>query len=311
MNINKERISIIGSGTMGHSLAVSAAMAGLDVDVWGFDEQDIARAKNGIAEKLEIMEPYEIIENDKKGIKKLINFSLSLKDVAENATFIIEAIPEKLELKQKMFSDLEKICSRETVLASNTSGLSPTDIAENISYPERTVVTHFWSPGHLIPLVEVVRGEHTSEETVQRTKELLEIMNKKPVVLNKDIMGSIVNRLQYALFREAQYILEQGVATVEDIDDAVKYSIGRRLGVTGPFMTADMGGLDVFDDISEYLFKDLSTNQESLANMRGNVAKGDYGQKTGKGFYNWSREESKEMNERREKELIYWMKKEH
>ncbi|HWO95943.1 MAG TPA: 3-hydroxyacyl-CoA dehydrogenase family protein [Bacillus sp. (in: firmicutes)] len=310
MNSSTERLAIIGAGTMGHSIALSAAMAGFEVPIWGTNEQDIERGRLGVKEKVTILREYEVIDaQEAEKIQSLVHFTVSLEDCVREATFIIEAVPENLELKQKLFQDLDRICPPNVILASNTSGLSPTEIACYTSYPERTVVTHFWNPGHLIPLVEIVCGERTVDETVQRALQLLEGMNKKPIVLQKDILGSIVNRLQYALFREAQYILEQGVATVEDIDDAVRYSIGRRLPVTGPFMTADMGGLDVFDDISSYLFKDLSVQQESLSKMRELVDEGNYGQKTGKGFYEWGPVQSRKMNEERERELVYWLKK--
>lgn len=295
---------------MGHSIAVSAALPGLEVKVWAFDEQDRANGQRGISEKLAILEEHEVIDKkQQQQMQAAIDFSLSLEAVVQDASFIIEAVPEKLELKQNMFIELERLCSKDAILASNTSGLSPTEISQHIKHPERAVITHFWNPGHLIPLVEIVRGEHTSDETVERSLSFLKTMNKKPVVLEKDVLGSIVNRLQYALFREAQFIMEQGVASVEDIDDAVRYSIGRRLSVTGPFMTADMGGLDVFRSISDYLFEDLSTHQESLPYMKNLVDSGKYGQKTGEGFYQWDSEQSLKMNEARERELIYWLNK--
>lgn len=304
-----EKISIIGSGTMGHSVALSAGLAGHHVIVWGNNSEDIARGKKGLSEKLQVLERYEVIsQKESDQIYQRITFTDALEDCLLEATFIIEAIPENLSLKQEWFHKLDQLCGPNTILASNTSGLSPSEIALNTKYPERTVVTHFWNPGHLIPLVEIVKGKYTSDETVNRALTLLKSMNKKPIVVQKEILGSIGNRLQYALFREAQYILEQGVATIEDIDTAVRYSIGRRLPVTGPFMSADMGGLDVFDDISSYLFKDLSVAPASLPAMRNLVDDGNYGQKNGSGFYQWSAEFSKGMNEAREKELIRWLK---
>ncbi|YCA45652.1 3-hydroxyacyl-CoA dehydrogenase family protein [Bacillus sp. JZ8] len=310
MNTSKEKLAILGSGTMGHSIALCAAMAGFNVKVWGIDDNDIQRGKEGVEEKLNVLTTYEVVNpSETKSIKSRIHFTTSLKECVNEVSFIIEGIPENLNLKQKMFQELDALCSPDVILASNTSGLSPTDIASLTSYPERTVVTHFWNPGHLIPLVEIIRGEHTSKETVDRTMELLKYMNKKPIVVKKDILGSIGNRLQYALFREAQYILEQGVASIEDIDKAVCYSIGRRLSVTGPFMTADMGGLDVFDSISSYLFPDLSKHEESFNMMKNLVDEGNYGQKTGKGFYEWPQDQSKKMNEEREQQLIYWLKR--
>jgi 3-hydroxybutyryl-CoA dehydrogenase len=310
MSVSKEELAIIGSGTMGHSIALSASIAGFNVKIWGIDDSDIQRGKHGIDEKLNLLTTYEVVNsNEIKNIKERIYFTNSLRECVNNASFVIEGIPENLYLKQKMFQELDELCSPNVILASNTSGLSPTDIAALTSYPERTVVTHFWNPGHLIPLVEVIRGEQTSEQTVNRSLELLKNLNKKPIVVQKDILGSIGNRLQYALFREAQYILEQGVASIEDIDKAVCYSIGRRLSVTGPFMTADMGGLDVFDSISAYLFPDLSNHNKSFSKMKNLIDEGNYGQKTGKGFYEWSQQQSKKMNKEREQQLIYWLKR--
>lgn len=172
-------------------------------------------------------------------------------------------------------------------------------------------MTHFWNPAHLIPLVEVIRGQRTSDQTVERTFQLLYFMKKKPIEVKKDILGSIVNRLQYALFREAQHILELGVASKEDIDAAVVYSIGRRLPVTGPFLTADMGGLDVFDTISDYLFKDLSKAEQSYDEIRTLVQEGKYGQKTGEGFYVWTESFTREINEKRERMLIQFLKEDY
>jgi len=308
--MKEEKLTILGSGTMGHSIALTAALSGLSVKVWGNTEQDIANGARGVREKLQILLQNEAItEEEKNKTGERIQFSINWEDALEGATFIIEAIPEILQLKQDFFQKLDQQCPSDVILASNTSGLSPTAIAINTKNPGRTIVTHFWNPAHLIPLVEVVRGEKTTDQTVDRAMAMIKKMNKKPILVKKDILGSIGNRLQYALFREAQYILEQGVASMEDIDDAVRYSLGRRLPVTGPFMTADMGGLDVFHAISSYLFPDLCKEDGSLASMRQLVDQGKYGQKNGAGFYHWTPEFSAKMSEAREKELIEWLKK--
>ncbi|WP_310648992.1 3-hydroxyacyl-CoA dehydrogenase NAD-binding domain-containing protein [Priestia aryabhattai] len=167
MSVFKEELAIIGSGTMGHSIALSASIAGFNVKIWGIDNNDIHRGKQGIDEKLNLLTAYEVVDsNEIKNIKERIYFTNSLRECVNNASFVIEGIPENLYLKQKMFQELDELCSQNVILASNTSGLSPTDIAALALYPERTVVTHFWNPGHLIPLVEVIRGEQTSEQTV-------------------------------------------------------------------------------------------------------------------------------------------------
>ncbi|WP_394238848.1 3-hydroxyacyl-CoA dehydrogenase family protein [Niallia oryzisoli] len=304
-----EKLSVLGSGTMGHSIALSASIAGFQVKVWGTSIEDIERGQRDLQGKLEVLAVEDFIsESEIKEIQYRIEFMTSMEECINDATFIIEAVPENLKLKQDLYKELDQQCGIDVILASNTSGLSPTEIAASMVHPERMVVTHFWNPGHLIPLVEVVRGEKTSDITVNRALALLTAMKKKPIEVKRDILGSIVNRLQYALFREAQYILELGAATAEDIDTAVRYSIGRRLPVTGPFMTADMGGLDVFDDISSYLFQDLSSAQVSLGKMRVLVDEGKYGQKNGRGFYEWTPEFSNKLNKQREKELIRWLK---
>lgn len=308
--LSDETVAIFGAGTMGHSIALSAAWAGYAVKVWGINEEDIDRARQGILEKVSVLRGFEAMNaDDEQSVIQNIRFSVSKNDVLADATFVIEAVPEMLSLKQEFFQELDEVCPSKVILASNTSGLSPTQIAALTKHPERTVVTHFWNPAHLIPLVEVVRGEQTSDATVKRSLKLLLSMYKKPIVVNKDILGSVGNRLQYALFREAQYIYEQGVASIEDIDAAVQYSLGRRLPVTGPFLTADMGGLDVFHAISSYLFPDLSTTQGSLDKMKELVEHGHYGQKTGKGFYEWTAAFSERMNKERERELIQWLKR--
>lgn len=304
-----EKLSVLGAGLMGHSIALTAAWAGIEVVMQGVDESDLERAEKGLHHKLSLLHENGLIEeSEMKEIRERIHTTTSLEDAVSAATFVIEAIPENLELKQGYYQHLDRLCKSEVILASNTSGLSPTAIAKNMQKPERMVVTHFWNPAHLIPLVEVVRGEKTNDNTVQRALELLHAMNKKPIEVKKDVLGSVGNRLQYALFREAQYILEQGIASMEDIDTAVTYSIGRRLPVTGPFMTADMGGLEVFDAISNYLFADLSKANQSLDTMREFVDKGKYGQKTGEGFYRWDEDYSRKMNGLREKELIRFLK---
>ncbi|WP_200760901.1 3-hydroxyacyl-CoA dehydrogenase family protein [Effusibacillus dendaii] len=305
-----ERVSILGAGTMGHSIAVAAVWSGLDIKVWGNSEEDLTRGREGVAERLDVLQNYDIIRSEERvQMEARVQFTLSMEECIADATFIIEAVPEILSLKQDLFRKLDRQCPPHVVLASNTSGLSPTEIALQTVHAGRTIVTHFWNPAHLIPLVEVVRGEKTSQDTIDRSLKLLNAMNKKPILVQKDVLGSIGNRLQYALFREAQYLLEQGVAKMEDIDAAVRYGIGRRLPVTGPFMTADMGGLDVFHSISSYLFPDLSTAKGSLETMRRLAEEGKFGQKTGAGFYQWTPELSRRMNEERERELIEWIKK--
>lgn len=306
----QEKLSIVGSGIMGHSIALTAAWAGFDVKVWGTDEADFDRARAGLNNKLDVLMGYEVFgEDEKNRIFNAISFTSSLSDCVKDATFVIEAIPEILELKQDYFKQLDELCPESTIIGSNTSGLSATEIAKFTKHPERCCVTHFWLPAHLMPLVEVVRGEHTSDETAERALALLNAMNKKPVLVKKDVLGSVGNRLQYAIFREAQYIVQEGIASMEDVDAAIKYSLGRRFGVTGPFMTMDMGGLNTNASITSYLFEDLSDRKEIFPAMKELVDNGHIGPKTGKGYYDWTPEFTAQMEHEREEELIKWLKK--
>lgn len=215
-----EKLSIIGCGTMGHSIALSAAWAGMEVKVSGINEEDIRRADQGLDNKLIVMTKNELFdEAEAKEIRSRITLVTSLPEAVKDATFIIEAIPEVIEMKHKLYIELEQLVDENVVIASNTStsGFTPTLLAEMTTHPSRFIVTHFWNPGHLIPLVEVVKGNQTNEDTIERSLSLMKRMNKQPILLLKEIPGFIGNRLQYALFREAQSLLDEGVATKEDI----------------------------------------------------------------------------------------------
>lgn len=294
---------------MGHSIALAAAWEGFPITLIGINEDDLETAKTGLQNKLTVMMENELIDlNEIESILGNIELSTSLEEMVSTSDFIFEVIPEQIELKRVLYKKLEELVSDTCIIASNTSGFKPSELAKEMKHPNRFIVTHFWNPAHLIPLVEVVTGEHTDERTIEQVMQILEQMNKKPVLLKKEIAGFIGNRLQYALFREAQYLLDIGAATKEDIDAAVTYSIGRRLPITGPLMTADMGGLDVFSAISNYLFSELSTAQQSGETLTRLVDEKHLGDKNGQGFYEWDEKTSKEVNEERERTLIHYLK---
>jgi 3-hydroxybutyryl-CoA dehydrogenase len=305
-----EKLGIIGCGTMGHSIALAAAWAGLPVKLYGLNNLETESAQLAIADKLKVLSINALLGRD--SIELVINrisITHSIDEIGTISSFIIEAIPENIEMKKNLFGYLDKVCGPSVVLATNTSGLSPSVIASSTSNPARVVATHFWNPAHLVPLVEVTRAEKTSEETIERSLNLLRCMNKKPIEVKKEVPGFVGNRLQFALLREAIYILEEGIASKEDIDAAVTYGIGRRLPVTGPLVSADMGGLDVFSAIADYLFNDLSNLNSSSASLKKLVEDKKFGAKTGEGYYKWDSLFLEEMNKKREKELIRFLKK--
>jgi 3-hydroxybutyryl-CoA dehydrogenase len=304
-----EKLAIIGSGTMGHSIALNVAWAGLDVKMYGLSQADLTQGLEGIKNKLIVLSHHGLISSrDIEEIQSRISTSQTIDDTVDGASFVIECIPEDLSMKQQLFNHLDKICAPQVIIATNTSGLSLSLIASSTKNPERTVVTHFWNPAHLVPLVEVLRTDKTSEDTFNRTMALLKFMHKKPIEVKKEVPGLVGNRLQFALFREAQYLLEEGIASKEDIDAAVTYSIGRRLPVTGPLLSADMGGLDVFASISDYLFEDLSKSDRSFPTLTKLVEQKKMGSKTTQGYYEWVEDFSTRVNQAREKELIRYLK---
>ncbi len=216
------------------------------------------------------------------------------------ADLVIESVYEDLELKRGIFERLDQIAGPETILASNTSGLSITAVASRCRHPERVLTTHFWNPPHLMPLVEIVVGERTAPETVEAVRAFLTACGKVPVVVKKDRPGQLGNRLQMALLREAVNIVAEGIADVEDVDLAAKAGFGLRLPVYGIFEHQDMVGLDLGFSVIDYVVPDLSNAPRGPELYRQKVEEGNLGVKTGKGFYDWSKKDAAEVRARRD-----------
>lgn len=308
--MNIKNIAVLGTGTMGHGIALLSARAGLNVAMYGRSDESLNRGFTSIKASLNrLKNEGKITEEDTIQILNRIKGIKTLEEAAKDAEFIIESLAENLELKQQIFGKLDKLCSKEVILATNTSGLSPSAIAKNLKYPERLVVAHFWNPPQLIPLVEVVPGENTSEKTMTETMEWVEFIGKKAVRMEKECLGFIGNRLQLALLREALYIVEQGWAKPEEVDKAIEYGHGRRLPVTGPLCSADLGGLDIFHDISTYLFEDLCNYIKPSKLMQDKVEAGKLGSKSGEGFYNWAPDALEKKQRERTEVLLYFLQR--
>jgi len=305
-----EKIVVIGTGLMGNSITLSIAWGNFPVTVFGLNHAEIKKAQKDIKHDVSMLIDSEIInENNAQDILSRIGYSTDLKEAVRDGTFIIEAVPEKLSIKQELFQQLEKYCNKDTVFASNSSSLPPSKIAKKLQYQERVLGAHFWNPAHLIPLVEIIKGNKTKDVFIKRAQQLLLKINKQPILVNKEVVGFVGNRLQFALLREAQYLYETGVASIEDIDKAVQLSIGRRLGVTGPFLSADLGGLDVFKSISDYTFSNLSNEEKASESINQLVNENHLGEKSGRGYYNWHDDFGKKIKQKRKEELIHWLKK--
>ena len=308
---NIKNICNLGTGTMGHGTAVMFAMAGFNVRMFGRSDQSVERGFKGIKAALQTYKEHNLVsEQDIPEILARIKGVTTLEEAAAGADFVIESVAEEIEIKHKVFTTLDKLCAPHTIFATNTSGLSPTAVAEVLQRKDKFVVAHFWNPPHLVPLVEVVPGKYTSDETVDVTWKLMEKIGKKPVALKREALGFIGNRLQMALLREALYIVEQGIATPEAVDTTVKYSLGRRLSTTGPLESADLGGLDIFYNIASYLLKDLSNDSDNPKMLVEAKKTGNIGTKSGKGLYNWTdADKLSKIKKTRETILLEWLQK--
>lgn len=217
-------------------------------------------------------------------------------ELISNADFVIEAVFEDMNIKQETFAKLEARCRKDTIFCTNSSVMSPSQISEKLQYRERFVGTHFWNPGHLIPLVEVVKSDASSDEVANTVMEVLRSAGKKPVLCKKDVPGFIANRMQHALWREAISIVENGIADAATVDEAVKYSFGLRLPQLAPMENADMVGTDLTYNIHEYILKDLEDSHEPSPLLTKLKEEGKIGFKTGEGFQKWTPEQVAKSN---------------
>jgi len=294
-----KNISIIGSGMMGHGIAQVFAAQNYNVVLLDVQQELLSKAIDGIRSNLTFLAQRGMgKKKDIEPILRRIRTTLDLKEALSGTQFVIEAVSENLALKQKIFQDLDSLSPPETILATNTSVISITEIAQNARKRERIVGTHFWFPPYLIPLVEVVKGRDTSSETMERTYQLMKNAGKHPIKCMKDVPGFVANRLQHALWREAISIVEHGIADAATVDEAIKNSIGIRLAVLGPIENADMVGLDLTLAIHNTVLKDLEASPHPSPLLKEKVNKGDLGFKSGKGFYDqWSPEAMKQVRE--------------
>ena len=242
-----QKIAVVGAGLMGHSIAQEFAVAGCQVALNDVSEERLGHARERIRQNLEMLGRSQDVDE----VESRMTFTGDLRTAVEDADLVVEAITEDLEVKKALFAELESICREDAILASNTSTFMPSQLAEATKNPGRVVVTHYFNPPHVVPLVEVVGGRNTSPETIETVRDLLLSQGKKPVVLGTEALGFIANRLQAALLRECFALVENGVARPEDIDAVVTTSLGRRLGVAGPFEVFDAAGADVWHAIFE------------------------------------------------------------
>lgn len=304
-----DKIAVIGAGIMGHGIAQVCAQGGKQVTLVDVSPQVLENARQKIREGLRLLVDNGLAAaGDEVAALGRISFSADLAAGVKDADIVIEAIPEKIQLKKKLFAQLEAACGPKTIFASNTSGIPINKLAALTRRPDRVIGAHFYMPAHLVPLVEVIQGDATAEDVIVRTMELLTEIGKRPVRVRKDVPGFIGNRLQHALAREAMSLVEKGVATAEDIDTVVKTSLAIRLVFTGPLEQRDFNGLDTHMSIAEYLYPDLEDAKSPLAILRDKVTAGSLGLKTGEGFYDWRGQSAPAVINTKNQQLIDLLK---
>ena len=304
--MSKKRVAVLGAGKMGLGIAQLFATRGHEVKViYVYDDKIRCDATAVISGNLSVLVENEVLtQQEADEALGRIGFVDTIEEVADFADIVFEGIIENLGIKQDYFAKMDEIFPVSTILATNTSAISVTEIAEKSVHKERIIGTHYWNPAYLVPLVEVIRTKYVSEETVKATYDLLEEAGKKPVIVKKDVPGFLANRMQHALFREALSIVERDIADPEDVDKAIKYGFGMRLGICPPIEVMDMGGLDLTYAIHEYLFPHIENSTTPSRLLTKNIEKGNSGFKSGKGIMEWPEEAVEKANKELTEGLI-------
>jgi 3-hydroxyacyl-CoA dehydrogenase len=294
-----KRAAIIGTGTMGPGMGAVLARAGIQTALFDVSAEALERARTGVAMAEGALERLEAVKADGGGI----TYESDLATALAGCQLVIEAAPEKLELKQQLFADFEKSVTPDAILASNTSGIPITRIAANLQNPERVVGMHWSNPPHMIPMIEVIPGDNTSQATVDATVKLVQDIGYHAVV-EREVPGFVENRILYAILRECLDLVDRGIVDAAGLDTNVRWGIGYKLAVIGPMELLDMAGLDIYKAVGTYLNPDLSTSGEVSSTILDLIEKGRLGMKTGGGLYDYTPEQINELRASRVAKLI-------
>lgn len=304
------KVTVIGGGVMGHGIAQNYAQHGTKVTIYDINDESLDNSKVMIQDSLNAMLEKEIITEDElNSTLDNLSYSLDLEESVKNSDMVVEVIPERIELKHDLFRKIEAIVDEKTIIASNTSAIPLSDLIKGAKHPERFIITHFFAPAQMVPLVEIVQlDDITDREVVEKVKTFLDNSGKSAIVLKKEVPGFIANRMQLALLREAFWIYENGVATAEEIDIAIKDSLGFRYGFLGPLEGQDIAGLGTTYNVSKSLFPVLDSRTDVHPFLQEMMDNNEVGLRTNKGFYEYTEESARAKLQRRNDNFLEVMK---
>ncbi len=304
IEMDRPCIAILGIGQMGVSAAACFHRAGFPVLLWARDAKKLASVEESLAQMNRFLDEHF---GETPTVPEALRMTTDLTQINAESQFVLECVTEDLEQKATLLAQLSSAADRGAVLTSCTSGLSITSMGVKSGVGRRLVGAHFWNPPHLMPVVEVIRGDQTDDGLVESVSEILREIGKRPVVC-KDVPGFIGNRLLHALFREAIHLVEKGICTADDVDLVARMTFGLRLPALGPCENMDLVGLELLDQIQSYLLKDLSAANETMPLIKQMIQHGQLGMKSNRGFYDWTETRKNETIERRNRQIVNQLK---
>jgi 3-hydroxybutyryl-CoA dehydrogenase len=289
MTINDiKNICVVGAGNMGHQISLLCAIHGYKTTCTDVIPDILKKAEKFADTYLPgRVEKGKLTKEQAEAARKNISFTLDLKEAAKDADYVIEAVVEVLDVKRKIFADLDRLTPAHAILATNSSAIVSSLIADATQRPSKVVNVHFFNPALVMQLVEVVKGSHVSDETAQISMDLCTKLEKVPVLIKKEVEGFLLNRIFLAIYREALWMLEMGIATAEDIDKACVYGAGYPMG---PFRLMDLTGIDLFYTMGIERFRKTGNPADlPVPSVVEKYVQGSYGEKAGKGWYDYSK----------------------
>lgn len=299
------KVAVIGSGTMGPGMAATFARQGFATTIFDIKPVQLDKAKGAVDFVYTTLTNggFMTAEEADAGRSRL-SYTTDLAAALDGADFVVETVPERKDIKQQVFQQIEALVGDDVIIASNTSGIPISEIASVTKLPGRVIGMHWSNPPHLIPVIEVIRGAETSDDTANATVAMVEAIGMVPAIVDKDIAGFVENRILYAIMREALHLLDEGVASAEAIDTITKWGIGYKLAVIGPLELLDVAGLDIYNSVASYLNADLNASSEISSTVTSKVAEGKLGMKTQGGLFDYTPEKIQQLQQQRGRKLV-------